>query len=160
MKEEAPTKCLISMMMTTFRTLLQSERSEHQLNAMVQDRSIYVRNAISRGSFAKAVSKALEDPPAGRDPQTSKDKNLLVVMEALAAPRPADIPAVVKQLPPFQLDVLMKFVYRGMAFPELYNSSVLLAWHEKVSMKEGGFKVSNRERALEPLNNSAVRETR
>ncbi|KAI8619673.1 actin-related protein 2/3 complex subunit 5 [Chytriomyces sp. MP71] len=58
-------------------------------------------------------------------------------MEALAGPRPADIPAVVKQLPHFQLDILMKFVYRGMAFPELYNSSVLLTWHEKVTEVTG-----------------------
>lgn len=46
--------------------------------------------------------------------------------------RATDIPQVVKSLGPEQQDVLMYYLYAGMAKPELYNSSVLLTWHEKV----------------------------
>lgn len=53
-------------------------------------------------------------------------------MDALMAARSTDIPAVVKGMFPQQLDILMKYLYRGMAQPELYNSAVLLTWHEKV----------------------------
>lgn len=56
-------------------------------------------------------------------------------MEALAAVRSSDIPNLVKGLPSRQVDTLMKYIYRGMASPELYNSAILLAWHEKVSSK-------------------------
>ncbi|KAJ3027022.1 UNVERIFIED_CONTAM: hypothetical protein HDU68_004640 [Siphonaria sp. JEL0065] len=118
-------------------TILPPPRGEFELNGAIQDRQNQVRGFISRSSFAEAVSKALEDPSVGRDPQAAKDKNLQVVMEALAAPRTTDIPVVVKQLPPFQLDILMKFIYRGMGSPELYNPSVLLAWHEKVTEVTG-----------------------
>ncbi|KAJ3066135.1 hypothetical protein HDU99_003946 [Rhizoclosmatium hyalinum] len=112
-------------------------RSEYELNAAIQDRSNQVRGFVSSGRFAEAVAKALEDPPAGRDAQGAKDKNLQVVMEALAAPRGTDIPVIVKQLAPYQLDTLMKFVYRGMAYPEAFNPSVLLTWHEKVTEVTG-----------------------
>jgi actin related protein 2/3 complex subunit 5 len=54
-------------------------------------------------------------------------------MDALSAAKTSDIPNIVKTLNTAQLDVLMKFIYRGMGSPELYNPSILLAWHEKVS---------------------------
>ncbi|KAJ3352228.1 hypothetical protein HDU83_008280 [Entophlyctis luteolus] len=136
---------------------LPEPRSDYELNAAVQGRLKDVRAFISRymrhplklrlfpgNSFTEAVSKALEDPPAGRDSQVAKsirltdhkrkDQNLQVVMEAVSAPRSADVPGVVKQLANTQLDELMKFLYRGMALPETYNSSVLLGWHEKVPL--------------------------
>ncbi|KAJ3385444.1 hypothetical protein HDU84_002244 [Entophlyctis sp. JEL0112] len=111
---------------------LPEPRGDYELNAAIQRRLNDVRACISRNAFAEAVAKALEDPPAGRDSQVAKDNNLQVVMEAVSAPRSADVPAVVRQLGIAQLDELMKFLYRGMAFPETYNSSVLLGWHEKI----------------------------
>lgn len=45
--------------------------------------------------------------------------------------RAADIADIVKSLNPEQQDVLMKYLYAGLGKPELYNSSVLLTWHEK-----------------------------
>jgi actin related protein 2/3 complex, subunit 5 len=54
-------------------------------------------------------------------------------MEALAATKPADIAAVLKSLNPGDVDVLMKYVYRGMASPEVFQPGILLQWHEKVS---------------------------
>ncbi|KAJ3387488.1 hypothetical protein HDU84_000738 [Entophlyctis sp. JEL0112] len=127
---------------------LPEPRSDYELNAAVQGRLKDVRAFISRYMRhplkLQAVSKALEDPPAGRDSQVAKsirltdhkrkDQNLQVVMEAVSAPRSADVPGVVKQLANAQLDELMKFLYRGMALPETYNSSVLLGWHEKVPL--------------------------
>ncbi|KAJ3398568.1 hypothetical protein HDV05_002420, partial [Chytridiales sp. JEL 0842] len=106
-------------------------RSEAELVAGINARANDVRNFLTRGDIARAVSRALEEPPAGRDPQHLKDRNVQVVVDALSAAKASDIPSLVKALPPAQLDVLMKFIYRGMASPELYNPSILLAWHEK-----------------------------
>ncbi|KAJ3131257.1 Golgi transport complex subunit 6 [Physocladia obscura] len=117
--------------------VLPAPRNEFELNTTIQSRANDVRNLISRGAFAEAVSKSLEDAPSGRDPQLSKDKNIQVVMEALSAPRSTEIAAIVKQLPSWQLDVLLKFLYRGMGIPEQYNSAVLLSWHEKVTEVTG-----------------------
>ncbi|KAJ3265094.1 hypothetical protein HDU77_006528 [Chytriomyces hyalinus] len=113
------------------------ERGEAHLNSLIQERSNFVRAAISRGAFVDAVSKALEDPAVGKDPQNCKDLNLQVVMEALSAPRANEVSLVVQQLAPFQLDTLIKFVYRGMAHPDLYSASMLLGWHEKITEVTG-----------------------
>lgn len=61
-----------------------------------------------------------------------QDKSTAVVMEAMLSARSTDIASVVKGLSSSQMDVLMKYIYRGMAQPELFNSAVLLTWHEKV----------------------------
>lgn len=50
--------------------------------------------------------------------------------------RASDITQVVKSLGHDQQDVLMKYLYAGMAKPEQYNSSVLLTWHEKVNKEK------------------------
>jgi actin related protein 2/3 complex subunit 5 len=55
------------------------------------------------------------------------------VTEVLNLFRAADIGQVVKSLSNEQQDVLMKYLYAGMGKPELYNSSGLLTWHEKVT---------------------------
>ena len=54
-------------------------------------------------------------------------------MEALLACRANDMTAIVKSLSVDQVDILMKYIYRGMASPDLFNSGILLQWHEKVS---------------------------
>ena len=53
------------------------------------------------------------------------------LFEVLSAVRPSEIPQVVKGLDTAQLDVLVKYLYRGLASPDKFNSLVLLGWHEK-----------------------------
>lgn len=53
-------------------------------------------------------------------------------MEVLNSIKVADVPQLVKSLSPEEQDVLMKYLYAGMAAPEQNNSGHLLAWHEKV----------------------------
>ncbi|KAI9324066.1 actin-related protein 2/3 complex subunit 5 [Zopfochytrium polystomum] len=103
-----------------------------QLDAIVNNRATEVRNLLFRGANAQAVIASLQNPPFGLDPQPIKDKNTQIVMEALSSVNSAEIVNVVKQLTSAQLDLAMKFIYRGMASPDIYNPSVLLAWHEKV----------------------------
>jgi actin related protein 2/3 complex subunit 5 len=54
------------------------------------------------------------------------------VVEVLNVLRSTDIPDIVRSLGTEQRDVLMKYIYAGMAKPEVFNSAVLLTWHEKV----------------------------
>ncbi|KAJ3186531.1 hypothetical protein HDU85_007351 [Gaertneriomyces sp. JEL0708] len=104
-----------------------------QIQAAVTTRAAEVRSALSRSDVNGAIQRALEDPPAGRVTQNIKDQNADTVMEAIAAARSTDIPNILKGLNPQQLDTLIKYIYRGMASPEQYNSAVLLAWHEKAT---------------------------
>lgn len=62
-------------------------------------------------------------------------------MEVLNSIKVADVPQLVKSLSPEEQDVLMKYLYAGMAAPEQNNSGHLLAWHEKVRSTLMGFDV-------------------
>lgn len=53
-------------------------------------------------------------------------------MEVLNSIKVADVAPLVKNLSTEEHDVLMKYLYAGMALPEKYNAGVLLTWHEKV----------------------------
>jgi actin related protein 2/3 complex subunit 5 len=55
--------------------------------------------------------------------------NTSVVAECLL--RIKDIPSTLKSLDSNELHTLLKYIYKAMASPEAYSSSVLLQWHEK-----------------------------
>ncbi|KAJ3032757.1 Actin- protein 2/3 complex subunit 5 [Rhizophlyctis rosea] len=105
-----------------------------EAEAAIDARTNDARRLVASGNMPAAVTAVLENPPAGAFPQSLKDKNTAIVLETLLATRPADIPAIVKSLSSPQLDTLTKYIYRGMAQPEAYNSGLLLTWHEKRSV--------------------------
>ncbi|CAG8518382.1 220_t:CDS:2, partial [Scutellospora calospora] len=86
---------------------------------------------------AKALTTGIENPPYGSHKTDAKEQNTKIVMEVLNSIKATDIPSLVKNLTLEQQDVLMKYIYRGMASPELYNSAVLLNWHEKLTEVAG-----------------------
>lgn len=53
-------------------------------------------------------------------------------MEVLNQFRAADVATTIKVLNAEQRDVLMKYLYAGMAKPEQFNSMLLLNWHKEV----------------------------
>ena len=59
------------------------------------------------------------------------------VLAALTAPKSADIASILKAMSPGQIDILLKFVYRGMERAELGYSGQMLAWHEKTVEQTG-----------------------
>ncbi len=72
-------------------------------------------------------------------PRSFKDKYTKLIVETLCNIRLLDLLPVLKTLATGStsddaqlLDTCLKYVYRGMASPELYNSASLLAIHEKV----------------------------
>lgn len=74
-----------------------------------------------------ALRASLENPPLGSSSAQLKAKNLALVISVLNSIKPADF--AVEQ---FDVDTICKYVYKGMEFPETYNTSTLLAWHEKL----------------------------
>lgn len=58
-------------------------------------------------------------------------------MEVLNSIKVADAAQFVKNLSTEEQDVLMKYLYAGMAVPEQNNPGTLLAWHEKVLLSVG-----------------------
>ncbi|KAG0327619.1 hypothetical protein BG004_002737 [Podila humilis] len=107
-----------------------------EVEAQVNSRAQEVRSLLQHGSNAAALSKALENPPYGRDLEAAKARNTQTVMEVLNSIK-AEVPQLVKGLTPEEQDVLMKYLYAGMAVPEQNNSGVLLGWHEKLTEVAG-----------------------
>lgn len=89
------------------------------------------------GDVAGAVQVITTDPPYNCDEQ-SKHVYLLAVLEALGQARAMDIANIVGGLNNDQVDVLVKYLYRGMAVPEgQKQGGILLAWLEKVTQAHG-----------------------
>ncbi|CAB4405132.1 arp2/3 complex subunit [Rhizophagus irregularis] len=101
----------------------------------VKSKEVEVRNLLTRGDTSNALIKAIENPPYGLFTIEAKDLNTQIVMEVLNSTK-ATV-EFVKSLATEQQDILMKYIYRGMASPDLYNSAVLLNWHEKLTEVAG-----------------------
>ncbi|CAO3701401.1 unnamed protein product [Rhizopus microsporus] len=111
--------------------------SPEEVNNATQTRNTDVRNFISRGDLNNALICALEDPPYGRHFEAAKTESTKMIAEVLNMFRAGDISDIVKSLNHEQQNVLMKYIYAGLSKPELYNSSVLLTWHEKLTEVAG-----------------------
>ena len=55
-----------------------------------------------------------------------------MVLDVLTRFRAADIEKAVKGLSNEQIDILMKYLYRGFASPTENSCGILLSWHDKV----------------------------
>ncbi|KAL3231005.1 Actin-related protein 2/3 complex subunit 5 [Nakaseomyces bracarensis] len=105
--------------------------------ADVQSRVGQLRSMASSGDIAGAVQVITTDPPYNCDEQ-SKQVYLLAVLEALGQVRTMDIATIVGKLNHDQVDVLVKYLYRGMSIPEgQKQGGILLAWLEKVTQTNG-----------------------
>lgn len=54
------------------------------------------------------------------------------LLDIINITKSSDILAIVKSLSLDEQDLLMKYIYKGLASPDLGASAVLLGWHEKV----------------------------
>ncbi|CAO3596750.1 unnamed protein product [Absidia cylindrospora] len=111
--------------------------SPEQIEAETQSRTTNVRNLMTKGDLNSALLRSLESPPYGRNVDNAKLASTQSVVELLNGFRATDIAETVKNLGNEQRDILMKYLYAGMAKPEVFNSSVLLAWHEKLTEVAG-----------------------
>ncbi|KAF9581200.1 plasma membrane localization protein, partial [Lunasporangiospora selenospora] len=106
-------------------------RPAHEIEAAVASRAQEVRTLLQRGNASGALSASLQDPPYGRSLDAAKARNTQTVMEVLSSIKLVEVGQTVKGLSLDEQDVLMKYLYAGMAAPEQFNTGVLLAWHEK-----------------------------
>ncbi|KAI9296523.1 ARP2/3 complex 16 kDa subunit (p16-Arc) [Neoconidiobolus thromboides FSU 785] len=101
------------------------------------ERSKEVKTLLSKGKNQEALERALLNPPYFSDNEELKNQNLHSVMDVLSSFKSNQLPDVIGSLSPDHLDVLMKYVYRAMAYPAQFNSSVALTWHEKLVEANG-----------------------
>jgi len=99
------------------------------------ERQREVNNKLNMGNSGAALVAALQNPPLGCKDQALKDNNSALVTSVLVSIKEADMKKNIDSLNEDDLDVLMKYIYRGLEDGE--NSTALLKWHAAVSEKGG-----------------------
>mmetsp|Transcript_87855 Transcript_87855/g.121929 ORF Transcript_87855/g.121929 Transcript_87855/m.121929 type:complete len:154 (+) Transcript_87855:39-500(+) len=105
-------------------------------SAAVAAKETKCRELVNQQSSPDALKIALADPPLGGD-DALKDRAYRVVMDVLNAIKSSEIKNTVSTLSPEEKDVLMKYVYRGMAAAEDGLSASLLLWHGAIVAESG-----------------------
>lgn len=91
-----------------------------------------VKKLIQSGKSADALKQLLSTAPLGTKNQLIKDKAYDLVIQVLLGVRASEVDKCIQNLDTDQLDVLMKYIYRGFESPNEGSSGHLLVWHEKV----------------------------
>lgn len=96
-----------------------------------------LRSAATSGDFSSALQILTSDPPYSADDAT-KEEYFHAVLSVLTQVRQAEITALVKNLSPKQVEVLIKYLYKGMSIPEgQKQGGILLSWFEKATQVSG-----------------------
>ncbi|XP_072936876.1 actin-related protein 2/3 complex subunit 5-B [Epargyreus clarus] len=86
---------------------------------------------LNQGRYVEALKLVLSNAPLGTTDQQIKDSALALTLKVLLAIKSAQIEEVVGTLSRDDIDVLMKYIYRGFEYPSEGSSGHLLLWHEK-----------------------------
>lgn len=91
-----------------------------------------VATLLSAGRNVDALKLVLRNAPLGTKNQAVKDNACNLALRVMISIKASQIEETVKSLDRDQLDILMKYVYRGFEQPSEGNSGHLLVWHEKI----------------------------
>uniref|UniRef100_A0A6I8RDK6 Actin-related protein 2/3 complex subunit 5 n=1 Tax=Xenopus tropicalis TaxID=8364 RepID=A0A6I8RDK6_XENTR len=86
---------------------------------------------LATGNMMGALQAALKNPPINTKNQSAKDRAEHLVLKVLISFKANDIEKAVQSLDKNNMDLLMKYIYKGFESPSDNSSAVLLQWHEK-----------------------------
>ncbi|XP_049866137.1 actin-related protein 2/3 complex subunit 5-B [Pectinophora gossypiella] len=86
---------------------------------------------LNQGRYIDALRVVLSNAPLGSANQQIKDSALALTLKVLLAIKSAQIEEAVSCLSREDVDILMKYIYRGFEYPSEGSSGHLLLWHEK-----------------------------
>eukprot|EP01133_Synstelium_polycarpum_P007741 gene7741-9071_t len=110
-------------------------KTDAQYKQEIQARSNEITKALNAGNPASCIALALQDPPIYTKSQAIKDQNATIVINLLGSIKEKDVDACLNNLTADDLDVLMKYIYRGLATGD--NSAIFFKWFE-ATLKKGG----------------------
>ncbi|XP_047515768.1 actin-related protein 2/3 complex subunit 5-B [Pieris napi] len=90
-----------------------------------------VCSLLNQGKYVDALKHVLTNAPIGTSNQQVKDNALALTLKVLLAIKSAQIEDAVANLSVDDIDILMKYIYRGFEYPSEGSSGHLLLWHEK-----------------------------
>ncbi|KAJ8270307.1 hypothetical protein GJAV_G00112770 [Gymnothorax javanicus] len=84
-----------------------------------------------QGNLMDALQAVLKNPPINTKNQNVKDRAEGLVLTVLSSFKSSEIEKAVQTLDGNDLDLLMKYIYKGFERPTENSSAVLLQWHDK-----------------------------
>eukprot|EP00243_Klebsormidium_subtile_P009239 TRINITY_DN4578_c0_g1_i1.p1 TRINITY_DN4578_c0_g1~~TRINITY_DN4578_c0_g1_i1.p1 ORF type:complete len:147 (-),score=18.08 TRINITY_DN4578_c0_g1_i1:346-786(-) len=103
--------------------------------AKIQQRGKDVDALLKKQQVADALKTALADPPTNTRDENCKDANYTVVRKAIMSVKEVD--PVLSQLSSKEADVLMKYLYKGLASGEKAVCDQCLRLHERLTERVG-----------------------
>ena len=101
-----------------------------QFEAELAERTSKANSALSGKKMAAALKVALTDPPIKSKNLDLKGRSAELIYRVLKAVPAKSIEKQVAKLDAQQLDILMRYVYRGLSVPG--NASSFLKWHAAI----------------------------
>ena len=105
------------------------EADTENLSSALASVQSQVEQMLSSGRGEEALKLVISDPMYKAD-QASKDESAKLAAKVMGAFKTADISKAVSGMSPAEVNVLLKYVYRGMELPETGASASLLAFHK------------------------------
>ena len=96
-----------------------------------------INSLLNRGDYIGALKLVADKAPTESRNQKVKDAALTLALRTLLSVKAAQMDDIVKALRREQLEILLKYVYRGFEVPSESSSAQLLAWHDKVTQVTG-----------------------
>ncbi|EUB57871.1 Actin-related protein 2/3 complex subunit 5-like protein [Echinococcus granulosus] len=91
--------------------------------------------ALVFGKYEEALRMVLDNAPVNSKDAGLKDAVSALILRAMSSIRSNQVDAFVNSLNQEQLDMLMKYIYRGFQKPVDITYPALLVWHEKALAK-------------------------
>eukprot|EP01099_Mayorella_cantabrigiensis_P001775 TRINITY_DN1779_c0_g1_i1.p1 TRINITY_DN1779_c0_g1~~TRINITY_DN1779_c0_g1_i1.p1 ORF type:complete len:141 (-),score=34.73 TRINITY_DN1779_c0_g1_i1:39-461(-) len=110
--------------------------SDAEFEKQLADRTAAVTKARNTSNTVAALKASLENPPLGCKKEEIRKKSAELVVNVLTSVKAADIKKHVDGLDDSQLDLLMKYIYRGFETSPADGGN-LLTWHAAVLEKAG-----------------------
>lgn len=111
-------------------------RDDLSANQAVSDRADQVKQLLMGMKTKEALKVSLQNPPLGNKDEKILERNFETVLSVLKSFKAAEIQGAIDDLDAVEVDVLMKYLYKGFKLhPD--KSGILLAWHDK-AFKTGG----------------------
>jgi len=97
-----------------------------------------VQNLLGAGNATEALKVCLQNPPVRTKNNGIKENSAALVLRVISSIKTGDISKAVDTLTMEDVDVLMKYIYKGFSLGlDGQQCGYLLTWHEKVLQKGG-----------------------
>lgn len=96
-----------------------------------------INSMLLSGKQKEALKLLLNSAPIGSKSQYLRDAHFNLVLKILLSIKISEIESIVNELNFDEIDIIMKYIYRGFDVPSDNSSANLLVWHDKAFNKGG-----------------------